>query len=810
MLIAKEVRRYFLRSKLQTTIMGLIILLGMTASSLMLSLLLSLENNLAPGLRHWNYQTIAEALPDGGAGPISWKQAVKVRDSNRTGVAVAISTRAFDIKLRVREDSSPAKAVMVSRGFFSIFTRPLSAGRDFTATEEVENSRHVLVISHAFAARFFSSPQNAVGRYVFLNQHPFEIIGVAPKGFTGALGEAAELWLPAHCIVPVDVPPFDSQSAAYAESWKLLPDFYVLAGSPQAAALANFINVLPQPDSDEAVLGPFPGLTSNPVRDTKLRHWFRLGIFLSLAFISTALFNYGGLLFARMPVRLEEMRLKSALGAQPSRLLLDLLIGPATFIVAAWAISCALVITALLKIAGLGAFYQQIVLGSWRQASFALGLEGALVVLFTGCIALLPATHLLRESSAPRSAHTMTSDKSITRGLQAVVVLQIAACITIWILAGMVLIAVQKELHRDPGYRPESLSVVRLAPGRNGLTMKVSAGKSFPLANAVEGIVEQVSSLPGVRSVSVAMNAPLDRPFRSMAIAGTSATTRYVACSAVSQTFFQTIGAQFLRGHGFSSRAFTGEIAEAVVDQAMARELAPDGSVLNRTLVLTAPATGIEFHVQITGVIRDMDFTGLGQGQQPVVFLPLKGLAFTLGFPLYVITEGKVSLPVFQEKVSRPLGEFLPDLETAGSYSVRDRLHEMVRKEHQREYLSLSGAFLIGWLASMGLLASLSHYVSMRRREFAVRICFGASARDLRFVVIRQAWIMATLGGCVSLLSWPWLAHMQTTEWMGHAAWSPGLALLLSFLCIFAAVLIALVPSEAVTRIAPQEILKEL
>jgi hypothetical protein len=72
-------------------------------------------------------------------------------------------------------------------------------------------------------------------------------------------------------------------------------------------------------------------------------------------------------------------------------------------------------------------------------------------------------------------------------------------------------------------------------------------------------------------------------------------------------------------------------------------------------------------------------------------------------------------------------------------FSLRDRVHESMIPEEERAGAVMALALLTSSLAFLGLSGSLSFYIATRRRDLAVRICFGATLWNIRALVIRRA-----------------------------------------------------------------------
>src|SRR3989442_11861752 len=91
-----------------------------------------------------------------------------------------------------------ARGLFVSGDFFRLLAVPPLLGRVFsTADDRAGCGLPGAVISHAFWQGEFGGDPSAVGRSLKLNDHPVEVIGVTPAGFTGLeVGHAWEVAVP--------------------------------------------------------------------------------------------------------------------------------------------------------------------------------------------------------------------------------------------------------------------------------------------------------------------------------------------------------------------------------------------------------------------------------------------------------------------------------------------------------------------------------------------------------------------------------------------------------------------------------------
>ncbi len=763
-----------------------------------------------------NFATISEETSGGSSRPIAWDRLERLREKSSTGALMAAYSSPATAQLEIGDIERPLRVAAVSAGFFSAFTKPLSAGHSFSFQDEQVAGRRSIILSLPLAITLFRSPYLALGHAVKLDGLYYTVIGVAPSHFTGIFGTDVDAWAPANCVVPLLFKLHNQSIGAEGELWKSVPGFYALTASGYFTTSELFeltVKMLPPSSAGEPRLHVSEGLTTDPVRDLKLRKWSRLCLLLAIAFTVATSLNYCGLLVAKAPLLVAQVRLKQVLGASSGRLISELLTGPAVLVGASFVGSGLVLFFGLKGLASTSVFYKQLIGGSLHAAVACLESQIYLAGLLTLIISLLPALRLLKDSGAPRLGYTSTGTKRMSWVFGAIVTGQIAFCIVSCTLAFMITSAVLRLMTEPLGYEPNHLSVVQIMPSSGSINLNIQDDGMFPLAVTFASLMEQVAALPNVKSVSVATSAPFDKSTRALSLEkmdGSSATVYSVNYNGVTENYFKTLGTKILSGKGFSAALFTGRATEVVVNQMLASELWPDGNALHRTVRLTSPATGIEFTCTIVGIVEDMRFSGLNETPEPMVFLPLRGSVFILGMPYSIVANGSTSFRALQARVNDQLSSEMPTLKAQQGFSIGERVEDVLGGEKERGYFAVGGAIAIALVAYAGLYASLIFYVNTKRRELAVRVCFGASPWRIRAIVMRQATTYAFVGGLVSAFAWPMLAASSTNEWLGKASWSVWSAIFIALFCIATSMVMSLLPAKLATRISPVEALKEL
>ena len=138
----------------------------------------------------------------GGASPLQ-QPSVGTGETNRT------FSRACSLGPNDRFDLArggtvqPADGSFVSGDFFTTLGLRPAAGRLIAGSDDYRGCPPVALLSYGFWQGHYGGPSGAVGSTLSLNDHPFEIIGVAPPGFYGMdVGRESEVFVPI-CTVAI-------------------------------------------------------------------------------------------------------------------------------------------------------------------------------------------------------------------------------------------------------------------------------------------------------------------------------------------------------------------------------------------------------------------------------------------------------------------------------------------------------------------------------------------------------------------------------------------------------------------------------
>ena len=195
-------------------------------------------------------------------------------------------------------------------------------------------------------------------------------------------------------------------------------------------------------------------------------------------------------------------------------------------------------------------------------------------------------------------------------------------------------------------------------------------------------------------------------------------------------------------GRTFNTADRDTSLPVAVINQAMAARYWPKQSPLGARFQFY----GDPVWRQIVGVVRDANYSGLGEPPQPCVFLPA-AQNFMPGMALYIRTQRDPGGVL--ASVQRELRGLDPQIDVSDARTGSRIIDEALFTARLGVgLLSVFGALGLA-LASVGLYGIVAYSVAQRRREIGVRVAMGANQSAILGMVVRQG--MAVVGGGVLL-----------------------------------------------------------
>lgn len=737
-----------------------------------------------------------------------------------TRYARAIGTRA---ELMVVGMSAPQEVVVdaadepermfrqfVSGNVFPTFALRAAAGRLLVPADDDHPGAHaVAVISYDYWTRRFGRNPNAVGQTLGVGRQRYEIVGVAPKGFTGTEpGRLTDLFVPA----TMNVQALDRPGWSWFRLW-----VRVNPGATSAEIQQTLQTVFTEDHKQQ--LKSFPPETPRERLDAYLNERITLRpaasgasgmqqnlrrpLVILAALVALVLLvactNVANLLIAQALARGREMALRVSIGADRWRLIRLVLVESAMLAVfatfagllfASWA--APLVVSMLSP----NEDPVRLVLDTdWRAAAFSLSLATAVTCLF----GLAPAVRA--SSFSPSSALKGESDAPGHRRLMKTLVgAQMAFCVFVLFVA-VLFVATVSRLSRQP---------LGFSHNRVLLVDATWPGKPQPAAAWME-IVKRLRESPGVESAAFSGWTFLseNRWTGTVFVPGQPLDTRPAYFLDVSPGFFATLRIPLSDGRDFRPGDVAPTLKEhdepvpgvAIVNAAFARVYFDGQNPVGRT-VMIRPRTLVHVPMEIVGVVGDTAYTNVRDPIRPIVYVPTAERG-----------EGTFSIRTAKDPLTLAAGiRRLIAGARAGTRVQVMPMTSLVRRQMVRERLlaTLTTFFaaVALLLACIGLYGVLTYNVLQQQREIGVRMALGARATDVAARVTHDMAIIVGCGGLVGLAGG--FGFGRVIERLLFAVRPvEGFALLMPLVTLaVAAVLAAVPPVMRAVRIDPAQTLR--
>jgi len=705
-----------------------------------------------------------------------------------------------------REQPEIVTGQMVSTNYFSLLGLKPALGRFFLPEEnQVPDRDPVAVLGDAIWRTRFGADPRILGRSIRMDGTPFTVVGVMPRAFTGLItGVRIDVWVPTmmhHLVMPLDTLVFDHRRALMFSAFgRLAPGATIAQAQVQANAVARRLQqAYPMPDAGRGVrLVPLNEALLNP----NARALFTRIAVVLMAIVGLVLLiacaNVANLLLARAAARRREIAVRVSLGAGRRRLgrqlmtesvLLALLGGALGLLVGVW------VRDLIWALRPPGPFAMQ--LGpavDGRVLAFTFG-----VAIVTGLLfGLAPAIQGTRPDLVAdlKDRSSQVSDISGRLSLRkTLVVLQVALSFAALIGAGLFVRSLQNAERIAPGFRTHDVAVLNFNLQAAGY--RDARGRAFD-----RQVLDRVAGLPGVRRASLSTVLPMAGGGlgRTIILEGRAAppggSGLVVLTSSVTPGYFDVMRIALRRGRLFAPIDVAGAPGVAIVNEAMVRRFFPAGNAVGQRFRFY----GQDAPLEIVGIVADNEFGSVGEPPRPCVYVPLdQGDMGQVWLEVWTSGHTQAALGTVRSVV-QGLDRDLPltGLSTMGQ-QVRSALWG------PRMGAALLGAFglLALVLAAIGLYGVMAYLVTQRTPEIGVRMALGATARDVRRLIVRQGMALALAGIVVGLLAGLALARVESRLLYGVGTVDVPTYLVVPVVLAGVALLATLLPARRATRIDP-------
>jgi predicted permease len=698
----------------------------------------------------------------------------------------------------------------VSASYFDVLGVAPHRGRTFQAQDAAwtPGGHATVVLAHAYWQRRFGGDPSIIGARLTIDRTPTTVVGIAPPGFHGIdVGIAHDFWFPLPRQAPKtpDVRRDDRELLVFGR----LADGVAPAAAEAAAnvALQRYLADDPSLAGDTQARKAIRIALSPGERGvSRLRDDFRDPLLALAAGVALLLLivclNVSHLLLARAISRQREMGIRTALGASRGRLV-RLLLAEGVLLAGMGATLGALasrwLSDGLLSLAAPGA-----------ALALQLGLDGrllaAIAVLALGTavvLGLVPAWH----GSAGRLSQALRATSAAVsagggRRLASRVLLssQVAFSLVLLVGAGLLVGSLSRLRLSPKGFDEDSVMMVNLSVNLLDLPAQ-------RMGDLNRDLLRRVAALPGVVSASASDLAPLGggRTVESIQLPGATGVTS-VRLAPVTSAYFRTLGMKMVRGGRLDGWDQPGLPRRAVVNQTFVRRVFGGQDVLGRHFRFDPNRSPSQRPdpIEVVGVVEDARNAGLREPPQPMAYLSPLDARFANHLQLRVAGDPAR----LHDAIRRVVTEAHPGLRVAALRTLRAQVERLLVQEKLLATLSVSFGLAALFLVSIGLYGVISQWAGQRTREIGVRLALGATGGGLRWLVLRQAMVLALAGVAIGIPAALGASRLLQGLLFGLSATDAATYVFATTIMLAVATLAAYLPARRASRLDPMVALR--
>ncbi len=688
-------------------------------------------------------------------------------------------------------DAERVDLLRVNASFFPMLGVHPMAGRDFLAEEDQPGAPAVAVLSYSFWERRFGGDRKLIGRSIDLDGGMVRVNGILPRGFAFPT-QAADIYVPIASSTIRGTPGAPSVGV-YG---RLKP------GVPLQRAQAEIDAV------SRRLEAAYPGMKGRGARVWRLRDFVvrdvRFSLLVLFAAVGLVLLiacaNVANLLLVRASVRQREMALRTALGAARWRILRQLLTESVMLGACGGVAGVALAGAGIQLLSRYGperipflqsAALDRSVLVFAALACFVTSIIFGLVPALTGLRGGIYET--LKEGS---SAAGESRIRNRFRG--ALVVAEVALALLLTMGATLMMRTLVRLQATSPGFEPEGV-----------LTASITLpALKYPSAEQrmafYRTLLDRLAAAPGVRAASMVNLIPFggSNTGVNLLIEGQPPPrpeeTPIFWRRIIDPGYFRAMRIPLIRGREFSEQD-GGSPRTAIINETMARRYWPGADPIGKRF-----GSPNRWYT-IVGIVGDVKFMSLRKDSDPEFYEPYR--------------QAPIADMVLAVRTASAPQRLTPALREA--VRETDPKQAVSRVRSMEEYLSdamgtprLSALLLAGFgttallLAAIGIYGVISFSVMRRTREIGLRIALGAAARDVMFLVVRQAVTLGAIGVAIGIGGALALTRLMQGMLFGVDARDPLTYLGVSGLLMGIAALAAYLPARRASRISPSVALR--
>jgi putative ABC transport system permease protein len=652
-------------------------------------------------------------------------------------VAIVTSTGAI---LTGYGESEDIYGGLASANLFDVLGIVPQLGRAFLPQEDTPGKDHVVMLTDSFWRNRFHGDPTIVGRSITLDGKPFQVVGILPASFRFPL--LTDYFKPLG-LDPGQFSPLGEFD--YTAIARLKPGTSVA----QALAELNVIQARIAKDAMQEV-----GLRAQIIPlESAVVGTARRGLLLLLASVGAVLLivclNLANLLLVRVPARLREAGIRTALGASRTRLARQLLTESALLAILGGVLGVGLAYCGLRWLVAVApANLPRIdeVHVDARVLWFTVFVSMLTGILF-GALPAWRVAHAEPQQALKAGAVTITEARPARRLRESLIGFEVGVGTLLLIIAGLLITSMVRLLGVDKGFTTEHVLAADVSLPPWSYT-KFAQKQEF-----YEDVLARVRALPGVKFAGWISRLPLqgEEKVDDIYVPG-QLTPRSQAPVAnyryVSPGYFQSMGIALRRGRLIEPADRDRNVA--LISESVAKKVWPGENPLGKQFY---PGSDEKTLAEVIGVVADIRTVALDEPPLMMVYLPAGCARPWSGSYSSLVVRAAVAPSALASAVRGAIQSVDSGVPIRHLRPMSEIVSESVGV--RRFQMGLASLFAISalLLAALGIYGVVGYSVARRRQELGIRMALGAQGSHLRNLVLLQGMSPVVVGWAAGVLT---------------------------------------------------------
>jgi putative ABC transport system permease protein len=688
-------------------------------------------------------------------------------------------------------------------GFYSMMGNDFYLGRAFLPEEGQLGKERVVILTHKLWLKLGSNP-NIIGTPLRMDGEPYTVVGVLAPGMSDR-GQG-------QLTVPLV---FKPEQINHDFHWllvmgRLKPGVTIKQAQADMDAVTTHI-AMAYPKSNKG-WGSFVEPLKNDFlpSERKLTLWLLLG---AVAFVLLiACVNVANLLLAKSMTRQKEVAIRSALGATPKTIFVQLLTESLLLAIVGGLLGIG-VGFAMLR--GLIAVMPENTLPI--EADLRLNLPILFFTLVTttlagllfGCVPAWYASRVDPGETLKEGGRTGTGIGR-QRLRRILVVGEFALALALLAGAGLAIHSFVNLTRVELGVRTDHILTF-------GLPVPESRAKETqPIVAYYRQILASIQSVPGVSHVAAMTGMPLygagfGMPFT---IAGQPAFNDPsqrpgAGFGMVTPDFFQTFGIRLVKGRIFTDQDDAASVKVAVVNEEFVKRYLKGKDPLQQRVVVEQLIPGVTklgppIEWQIVGVYYTVRSRGLRE-DNPEIYIPF----WQIPWPSAGIAVRTAEDPTAMTKsIAAAVHSIDPQIALATPQTMDQVRDQVLANDRFTVVLFASFAAVALLLAAIGIYGVMAFSVAQRSHEIALRMALGSSRNRMVGHVVKEGLMLACVGLGIGLLGAYFVGRAMRTMLFGIGAMDFSAFGAVGLVLLLAALLACYLPARRAASANPMDALR--